>query len=153
MLAHTQARSCSTVIVFILDEERKSCLTCGNPETNAHFIHRSYNDPPTSLVNRCSSTRDSSIVSSVRSHRVTNWSYALNVSVAYAVIMARLICSASAFCFLPNCLHTVRAQHHSHNSRTHSILSIAHSSQINSRFSIHSTIGKSVATPLNTGIR
>ena len=85
-------------------------------------------------------------------HGATNWLNALNSSVVYAVMRACLICSASALCSLLSLLYTARALPHSRNGRMHSTLSMAQSSQTNSTFSIHSTIGISVIVPLNSGI-
>ena len=136
MTVLARVNSCSTLIISILDEGRSRRLTCcGSPETNVHVNQRLGNGPPTNWASRHSSAKNSSTVSSGRSCRVMNWSYALNASVAYAVMRACLICSASAFCSELSCLYMAKAPPHNLNGRTHSTLFIEQSSHTSSTFS------------------
>ena len=153
MTALIRVNSCSTLIISILDEAYNICLTCcGSPETNAHVNQHSSNSPPTNWASRRSSAKNSSTVSSGRSCWVTNWSYALNGSVAYVVMWASLICSASAFCSALNCLYMAKAPLCNLYGRTRSTFFIVQSSHTSSTFSTHSTMGISVAASLNSGI-
>ena len=108
--------------------------------------------PPTNRASRRSSAKNSSTVSPGRSFQVMNWSYALNASAAYLVMRACLICSASAFCSALSFLYMAKAPPHNLNGRTRSTFFIVQSSHKSSTFSTHSTIGMSVAAPLNSGI-
>ena len=72
-----------------------------------HVIHRSGSSSPTNWANRCKSTKNSSTVSPEQ-RCVTNWLNVLNLSVAYAVMRACFICSASALCSLLSLLYTAR---------------------------------------------
>ena len=96
--------------------------------------------------------KNSTTVSSGWSCRVTNWSYALNASVAYAVMRACLICSASAFCSTLSCLYIAKAPPRNLNGKMRSTFFIVQSSLTSSTFSTYSTMGISVAAPLNSGI-
>ena len=145
--------SCSALIVSILDEARSRCLMyCGSPETNVHVNQRSGSSPPTNWASHRSSAKNSSTVSPGRSCQVTNWSYALNASVAYMVMRACLICSASAFCSVLICLYMAKAPPCNLNGRMRSTFFIAQSSHTSSTFSTYSTMGISVAELLNSGI-
>ena len=116
-------------LISILDEARSRCLTCcGSPETNAHINQHLGNGPPTNRASHCRSAKNPSTVSSRWSCQVMNWSYALNASVAYAVMRACLICSASAFCSALSCLYMAKAPPHNLNGRTHSTFFIVQSS-------------------------
>ena len=100
---------------------------------NAHVNQRSGNGPLTNRASHLSSAKNSS----GRSCRVTNWSYALNASVAYAVMRACLICSVSAFCSTLSCLYMVKAPPCNLNGRMHSTFFIVQSSHTSSTFSTH----------------
>ena len=146
-------RSCSRVMVSILDDAQRSCLTyCGSPDTNAHVIQCLGSGSPTNQVRQCKSAKNSSIFLFSQSCRTVNLSNALKVSIAYAVIRALFISSGSILCSWLSCQYMVRTPPHSCNSSTCSTLSIAHSSQTISTCSSHSTIGISVTVPLNSGI-
>ena len=119
---------------------------------NAHNIHQSGSSSPTNRANQCKSAKNSSTVSPGQRRHVTNLSNALNFSVVYAVMRACLICSASALCSLLSLLYTARAPPHSCSGRIRSTFSMVQSSQTNSTFSIHSTMGISVIVLLNFGI-
>ena len=141
----------SVLIVSILDEAHNRCLTCCScPETNAN--QHSGNGPPTNRVSRRSSAKNSSTISSGRNCRVMNWSYALNASVAYAVMRPCLFCYASAFYSALSCLLMAKTQPRNLNRRARSTFFIVQSSHTSSTFSTHSTMGISVAAPLNSRI-
>ena len=153
MTALARVNNCSAQIVSILDEACCRCLTCcGSPETNAHINQRSGSSPPTNQASRHSSAKNSSTVSPGRSCQVINWLYALNASVAYVVMRACLICSASAFCSALSCLYMAKAPPHNLNGRTRWTFFIPQSSHTSSTFLTHLTMGISVAAPLNSGI-
>ena len=153
MTALTRVNSCSALIISILDEAHIRCLTCcGSPETNAHVNQRSGSSPSTNWASRRSSAKNSSTVSSGRSCQAMNWSYALNASVAYMVMRACLICSASAFCSTLSCLYMAKHSPCNLNGRTHSTFFIAQSSCTSSTFSTHLTMGILAAAPLNSRI-
>ena len=127
--AQAQVRSCSRVMVSILDDAR-SCLTCcGSPDTNAHIIQHSGSGPPTNWFRRCKSVENSSTVLFCWSWRAVNLSNALKASLAYAVIRALFISSGFVLCSWLRCRYTVRAPPRSYNGSTCSTLFIAYSSQ------------------------
>ena len=115
IIALVRVNSCSAFIVSILAEARNRCLTCcGSPEMNAHVNQHSGNGPPTNWASHHSAAKNLSTVSSGWSYRVMNWSYALNASVAYAVMRVRLICSVSAFCSTLYILRSAKLTHKLH---------------------------------------
>ena len=89
MIALAWVRSCSMFVASIWDEALRSCLACcGNPDANTHHPLIRWQ-----LANWCISAKNSSVSPG---HCVTNWSNVLNMSVAYTVMRACLICSVSA---------------------------------------------------------
>ena len=81
------------------------------PDMNAHVIHQSARG---SLTNRTKSAKNFSTFSPGR-RCIANWSNALNLSVAYAVIRACSICSVSVLCSLLSLLYMARAPAYSRN--------------------------------------
>ena len=153
MTALARVNSYSALIISILDEARSRCLTCcSSPEMNAHVNQRSDSGLPTNQASHRSSAKNSSTVSPGWSCQVTNWSYALNASAAYAVMRACLICSASAFCSALSCLYMAKATPRNLNGRTRSTFFIVQSLHTSLTFLTHSTMGMSVAAPLNSRI-
>ena len=73
-------------------------------------------------------------------------------SVVKAIIRVCLTWFMSAFCSLLSCLYIASVLPFNHKGRTCSTSWKSHSSQTSSTNSNRSTIGRSAATPLNTGI-
>ena len=119
---------------------------------NAHVNQCSGSGPPINQASRCSSEKNSSTVSSGWSCWVMNWSYTLNASVTYAVMRVCLICTASTFCFTLSCLYMAKAPPRNLNDRMRLTFFIVQSSHTSSTFSTYSTMGISVAAPLNSEI-
>ena len=142
--------SCFRVIVSILDDAQRSCLTCcSSPDTNTHVIQCSGSGSPTSWARQCKSAKNLSTVSFCHNCHTINW---LNASVMYAVIRALFISSGSTLFSLLGCWYMARAPPRRHSSKTCLILFIVQSLLTSSTFSIHLTIGMSVMVPLNSGI-
>ena len=133
----------------ILANDWSNCLTCGSPKTNVHPIHHSVSSLPTNRAKHFSCTKNSSIFFPWVKLSHCKLLKSIEHFIMYVLIRAYLICSASDFCSLVSCWYTVRTPASSRNGST---LFISHNSHINATFSIHSTIGRSVAAPLNSEI-
>ena len=107
--------------------------------------------PPTNRANCRSSAKNSSTVSPGQSCRVTNWPYALNASVAYAVMRACLICSASTFCSMLGYLYMAKAL--PSQSQQQDTLDILHNAKLAHKFNIFNPLNNEHISRSTTKLR